>query len=153
MPIQGVTKTFHKKFKFVVEIQGVASAAFRSCGEISAEVGVVEQREGGALIPDATPGLVTVPEVELKRGVSDDLDLYLWFQQIVGVGALLEDPEYKRPVSIVQQNRLGLEIKRWVLWQAWPKKFVASEGWDNEANENVIESVTFRYDYFVLGGA
>ncbi len=33
--------------------------------------------------------------------------------------------------------------------QAWPIKFVAGE-WDNESDENVIESVTLTYDFFEL---
>lgn len=32
---------------------------------------------------------------------------------------------------------------------AWPVKFVAG-GWDNEADGNVIESVTLSYDFFEL---
>jgi hypothetical protein len=36
-----------------------------------------------------------------------------------------------------------------VLSRAWSVKFVAGE-WDNESDENVIESVTLTYDYFEL---
>jgi hypothetical protein len=32
---------------------------------------------------------------------------------------------------------------------SWPVKFVAGD-WDNEADENVIESVTLTYDFFEL---
>ena len=32
---------------------------------------------------------------------------------------------------------------------AWPVKFVAGS-WDNESDENVIESVTLTYDFFEL---
>ena len=40
-------------------------------------------------------------------------------------------------------------LRRWTLTNAWPVKFVARE-WDNESDENVIESVTLTYDFFEI---
>ena len=40
-------------------------------------------------------------------------------------------------------------LRRWSLSRAWPIKFVSGE-WDNESDENVIESVTLTYDFFEL---
>ncbi|HBQ10302.1 MAG TPA: phage tail protein, partial [Myxococcales bacterium] len=40
-------------------------------------------------------------------------------------------------------------LRRWSLSRAWPVKFVAGD-WDNESDENVIESVTLTYDFFEL---
>ena len=48
-----------------------------------------------------------------------------------------------------QQDRDGTTLRRWSLSRAWPTKFVAGE-WDNESDENVIESVTLTYDFFEL---
>ena len=45
--------------------------------------------------------------------------------------------------------RDGLTLRRWSLSRAWPVKFVAGE-WDNESDENIIESVTLTYDFFEL---
>ena len=56
---------------------------------------------------------------------------------------------YKRNLDIVQQDRDGLTLRRWSLSLSWPVKFVAGE-WDNESDENVIESVTLTYDFFTL---
>lgn len=56
---------------------------------------------------------------------------------------------YKRNLDIVQQDRDGVTLRRWTLVRAWPVKFVAGE-WDNESDENVIESVTLTYDFFEL---
>ena len=41
----------------------------------------------------------------------------------------------------------GTTLRRWSLSRAWPVKFVAGD-WDNEADENVIESVTLSDDFF-----
>jgi len=55
----------------------------------------------------------------------------------------------KDPLDVVQQDRDGTTLRRWSLSRAWPVKFVAGD-WDNEADENVIESVTLSYDFFEL---
>jgi phage tail-like protein len=66
---------------------------------------------------------------------------------VSGLG--LVDNAYKRNLDIVQQDRDGTTLRRWSLTGAWPVKFVAGE-WDNEADENVIESVTLTFDFFEL---
>lgn len=49
----------------------------------------------------------------------------------------------------MQQDRDGTMLRRWSLSRACPVKFVAGD-WDNGADENVIESVTWSYDFFEL---
>ena len=152
MTIIGKPRSFHKKFKYVVEIDSVASSAFQKCSELSAEVAKVEYFEGGALIPNKSPGRLTFADVTLERGATVDEDLFKWFQDVamLASGLGLVDPSYKRNLDIVQQDRDGTTLRRWTLSGAWPTKFVAGE-WDNESDENVIESVTLTYDYFEKG--
>jgi len=150
--IQGVTRNYYKKFKFVVEIAGVVFAGFQTCGEISVENAKIEHHEGGSLIPNKSPGKVTVADVELTRGATQDKDLWDWMRQAIELGAIVSEDELKRSISIVQQDRAGNEIDRWDLINAWPVKFVASAGWDNDADENLMESITLAYDYPEIGG-
>lgn len=149
--IQGVSRNYFKKFKFVFEIAGVAWAGFQTCGDIAIEVAKVEHHEGGSLIPNKSPGRVTVPDVELRRGATTDLDLYNWMQQCVAAGAIGEEPAEKRSPDLVQQDRAGNELRRWTLINAWPIRWKAGD-WDNTADEALIESVTLTYDYPTLGG-
>lgn len=151
MAILGVTRKFYKKFSFVVEIAGVAWAGFRSISDIRVQVAPVDHFEGGSLIPNSSPGRVTVPPVTLARGATDDLDLWTWMQQVVAAGSILVDPSHKRTIDIVQKDRAGDELRRWTLVNAWPIDFLAGS-WDNEADENVIEEVILKYDYPNLGG-
>lgn len=157
MPVVGRPRVFHKKFAFVVEIEKVASAAFTKCSELSSEVAKVEQWEGGKVIPDKSPGRVTMSDVTLERGVaSGDFDLPAWFKQVINVSANsgLATPAYKRPVDIIQLERDASELRRHILDNAWPTKLVVGE-WDNEADENVVENVTLTFDTFdtvQLGG-
>jgi phage tail-like protein len=151
MPVIGNPRTFHKKFKFIVEVDGVASAGFQKCSELSVEVANVQYYEGGSLIPNKSPGRLTFADVTLERGATSDKDLFDWLTQVADAAANagLNEPEFKRNLDIVQQDRDGSTLRRWSLTGAWPVKFVAGD-WDNEADENVIESVTLTYDFFEL---
>jgi len=151
MAVIGTPRTFHKKFKFVVEIDGVASAGFHKCSELAVEVANVEYYEGGSLIPNKSPGRLKFPDVTLDRGATSDEDLFKWLSDVADASANagLVEPDFKRNLDIVQQDRDGSTLRRWRLTGAWPVKFVAGE-WDNSADENVIESVTLTYDFFTL---
>jgi phage tail-like protein len=151
MTVIGTPRTFHKKFKYVVEIDGFTYAGFQKCSELSVEVANVQYYEGGSLIPNKSPGRLTFADVTLERGATRDHDLFDWFQDvaITSSGLGLPDVAYKRNLDIVQQDRDGVTLRRWTLVRAWPVKFVAGE-WDNESDENVIESVTLTYDFFEL---
>ncbi|MCP4678742.1 MAG: phage tail protein [Deltaproteobacteria bacterium] len=151
MTIVGNPRSFHKKFKFIVEIDDVKSAGFQKCSELSVEIANVQYSEGGSLIPNKSPGRLTFADVTLERGATQDRDLFDWFSDvaITSSGLGLTDNYYKRNLDIVQQDRDGTTLRRWTLHNAWPVKCVVGE-WDNESDENVIESVTLAYDFFEL---
>jgi len=129
MAIIGNPRSFHKRWKFVVEADGVRSSGFQKCSELSVEVAKVEYHEGGALIPNKSPGRLTFSDVTLERGAAKDRDLYDWLRSVAntatGLGQI--DPLYKRSLDIVQQDRDGTTLRRWSLSGAWPTKFVAGE--------------------------
>ncbi|NOJ79806.1 phage tail protein [Myxococcus xanthus] len=151
MTVIGSPRSFHKRFKFLVEIDSVASAGFQKCSELSVEVANVQYFEGGSLIPNKSPGRLTFSDVTLERGATQDHELFDWFQDVVHTASGLGSPDslYKRHLDIVQQDRDGTTLRRWSLAHAWPVKFLAGE-WDNESDENVIESVVLTYDFFEL---
>jgi phage tail-like protein len=151
MPVIGNPRSFHKRFKFLAEIDDIGSSGFQKCSDLSVEIAKVEYFEGGSLIPNKSPGRLKFSDVTLERGATQDRDLFDWLQDVAitssGIG--LADVNYKRNLDIVQQDRDGVTLRRWSLSRAWPVKFVAGE-WDNGSDENVIESVTLTYDYFEL---
>ncbi len=150
MTIIGQPRSFHKKWKFIVEIDGIDYAGFKKCSELSVEIAKVEHIEGGALIPNKSPGRLTFADITLERGATQDRELFDWFQDVtmLASGLGLPDNGYKRNLDIVQQDRDATTLRRWSVTGAWPVKFVAGE-WD-DSDENVIESVTLTYDYFDL---
>ena len=151
MAVIGTPRTFEKKFKFIIEIDGFTSSGWNKCSELSSELGVVAYREGGSLIPDKSPGLMSFTDVTLERGATVDRNAFDWFKEVADAanngGSGLVDPNFKRNLDIVQLDRDGSEVRRYRLQGAWPNKFVAGE-WDNEAEENVIEMLTLVFDFF-----
>lgn len=158
MPIRGNARNYHKRFAFLVEIEEIGYSGFKSCSELAAELAVIEQYEGGALTPDKSPGRVTVDDLTLERGATQDNDIYRWWLDVVDISANsgLPTPELKREVEIVQLERNRTVLARWQITGAWPRRFVAGS-WDNDADENVIESMILAIDSFDLipsaGGA
>ena len=161
MPVIGAPRTFHDRFKFLVEIDGYQSAGFQKAGPIEIEAAVIEYNEGGTLIANKSPGRITVPNITLERGASFDEDSYDWFSQVVDASAVASltpgagrgageiEPLFKRDVDLIQLDRNGDVLRTWRLFGAWPTKFTAGE-WDNEADEKVIEMIELAYDFPVL---
>lgn len=151
MGVIGQPRSFHHKAKFVAEIDGLGSASFAKCSELSMEVANVTHWEGGRRIPYKQPGRVTFTDITLERGATLDRDLFDWMKEVVDVAAGIGfvDDLYKRNADLVQQDLDGRTLRRWSVFRAWPIKFVAGE-WDNDSDEVVIESVTLTYDFFDL---
>lgn len=145
----GTPRSFQKKFKFLYEIDNFNFFGFQKCSELAAEIAIIEYYEGGALIPDKSPGRVKVSDVTIQRAATTDNDLFFWFKQVVDMvqqtGQV--DPQYKRDGDVLQLDRDGSELRRWTTTNMWPSKFVAGD-WDNEADENVIETSTIVIDTF-----
>lgn len=140
---------YYTMFDFVVEMDGISAAGFRKCSELSAQLGVVELREGGRNIPHKKPGLLSFPDVTLERGATDNLDLYEWFLECAKAAANSggKIDAIKRELDIVVLDRDSSERRRYTLRGAWPRTYTAGE-WDASSEEAVVEKVVLAYDYF-----
>ena len=144
-------RTILQKWKFHVNIDGINEepATFSKAGPLQAEAAVLEHHAGGAYIPYKAPGKGSFPNITLERGLTDNRDLYEWFEQVVDASANfgLDAGLCKRNMTIVQEDRKGIAAVSFRIWQAFPVVFVAGD-WDGSANEFSIESVELAYDYF-----
>ena len=106
-------KSFHKKFKFIVEIDHIGQAIFQKCSELSVEVANVQFFESGSLITNKSPRRMTNADVMLERGATQDRDLFDRVQDvaITSSGLGLNDVHYKRKLDIVQQDRDGTTFR------------------------------------------
>ena len=101
MTVIGNPRSFHKKFKFIVEIDDVAHAGFQKCSVLSVEVANVQYFEVGSLIPNKSPGRLTFADVTLERGATQDRNLFDWFR-----GDHLERPRpHRRQLQAQPRHR------------------------------------------------
>jgi phage tail-like protein len=166
--VLGGQRELQAKHLFLVEIEGIGDAAFQKCSELSMENQEILYPEGGSSIPWKMPGHVTVTDITLERGTSSSREFYDWAQLVnaAGVGAntggtgvptrgagvvLSETGSWAYDGSIHQLDRDGETIlKTWDISQAWPKKFVAADGWDATVDEVVMEQLVLAMDFFEL---
>lgn len=118
MPQTGQRVDPYSSFNFLVEIDGVARAAFQQVSGFDSTIDVVEHREGG----DNTtmrklPGMTKYSNLVLKWGMTDDMLLYEWHHQAIR-GTI-----QRRNGSIILLDRRGEEVARWNFVNAWPTKY------------------------------
>jgi phage tail-like protein len=128
-------------FNFRLEINGIVKAGFSEVTGLNAESNVIEYREG----PDSInarklPGLIKYGNVTLKRGVTNDPELFTLFKKVID-GDISRDDS----MSIVLLNEKRTEAVRWNLAQAWPSKWMGPDLKAN-ANEIAIESLEIAHE-------
>jgi phage tail-like protein len=104
-------------FNFLIQIDGITRAGFHECTGFNSSVDVIEHREGGAISAMKLPGLAKYGNLTLRRGVTDDRELYDWH-----VAAVNGDVQRKSG-SIVVLDRRGQEKARWNFFDAWPQRW------------------------------
>lgn len=130
----------HLNFNFLVEIDGIARAAFHEVSGFDSTTDVIEHREGGDnLAPRKLPGMTKYSNIVLKWGMTDDVQLYQWHRDVV------RGEVRRRNGSIVLLDRRGQEVARWNFFNAWPSK------WDGpdltaEGNDVAIETLELAHE-------
>jgi phage tail-like protein len=125
----GIINEPYANFNFLVEIDGITRGAFHECSGFTSSVEVIEYNEGGSLSSMKLPGRVKYANLMLKRGMTDDLELYKWHLSVVQ-GAI-----QRKNGSILLLDRAGNQVARWDFTQAWPTK---CDGPDLNAEDNKI---------------
>ncbi len=132
-------------FKFGLEIEGKLSGLFTSVSGIGSETEVVSQKvvnsETGESIIRQIPGRLTWTPVNLKRGVTSNIDIWKWRQAVVE-GKI---EEARTNCSIIAYSQENKEIARWNLDSAWPSKVVGPE-MDAGSTNYMIEEVTIVHE-------
>ena len=124
-----------RNFKFRVEIDGVAEAAFSevAIGETTTEA--IDYREGTEP-PHVRklPGMVKYGNITLKRGVTDSQVIYQWHKDILDgkIG------DKRKSVTIVVIDEAGKDKARFVVSECWPTKYDPSD-LNGKGNEVFIE--------------
>ena len=143
----GTKRDPFKNYSFLVEIDGIASSAFKSVSGLAAKAEVIEYREGSDPVSSwrklLLPGSVEYPNVRLSRGLTTSRDLWDWWQTVAD-GSL-----ERRNVSITLLDDARNPDLRWLLRDAWITKFEAPE-LDASANEVAIETIELAHERLEL---
>jgi phage tail-like protein len=113
-----------RNFRFRVEIDGLPIAGFSEVTIGATTMDVIEYREGTD--PSRVrklPGLTKYANVTLKRGVTDSLELFDWHKRIVN-GQVATS---RKTVAIIVQDEAGADKARFVVTDAWPVKYDATD--------------------------
>jgi len=124
-----------RNFRFRLEIDGIAQAAFSevAIGETTTEA--IDYREGNEPTHvRKLSGLTKFGNVTLKRGITDSLDIWNWHKEILA-GQIQSN---RKQVIIVAQDEAGTDKARFVVTEAWPTKYDPSD-LNGKGNEVFIE--------------
>jgi phage tail-like protein len=126
-------------FNFLVEIDGISRASFQDCSGLGSSIDVKEYNEGGRNTPMKLLGLAKYTNIVLKRGVTDDAELWEWHQQAIG-GAV-----ERQNGSIVLIDRAGNEKVRWNFFEGWVTKWTGPD-FKAEAGDVAIETIEIAHE-------
>jgi phage tail-like protein len=129
---------------FALELDGITIAYFTGCTGISVEIPVVSATYGNGksrLVQKTAGSPPKYSEIVLKRGFTDNQDLYKWADEVV---ASAKKTPYKT-ASIVIYDHLGVEGARFNLENFWPSKISVSD-LKADGNEFMVEELTIQHD-------
>jgi phage tail-like protein len=130
---------------FLVEIDGVTASAFNEVTGLEAAIEVVDYRSGNT--PESAvrklPGLHKFTNITLKRGFTNDLSLWNWFNSVLNGNVV------RASMSIVLLDQNENPVLRWNVHEAWPCRWegpVMAGG----SNDIAIETLEICHEGFVL---
>jgi phage tail-like protein len=126
-----------RNFRFRVEIDNISVAGFSEATIGPALLQSIDYREGtDAPHVRKLPGLAKFGNITLRRGVSDNLELYNWFRHVASGST----PTDRRSMVIVVADESGADAARFVVDNAWPVRYESSD-LNAKGNDVLIETL------------
>lgn len=131
-------------FNFLVEIDGVTVAGFSECSGLTSETDPIEYRNGNTdTFATKIPGLHKYPSLVLKRGFSDNRDLWEWRRTV------LEGRTERHTGVITLLNEARRPALRFNFRDGWPSKW-EGPALNAKTNEVAIETLEIAHEGLVL---
>lgn len=131
-------------FQYALDIGGKVSGFFQDCSGIGSEHEIIEQKltdANGRPFIQKIPGRMKWNDVTLKRGITDEMDLWKWRK-------LVEDGEVDKArthCSIVMMSRAGKPVAQWDFVNAWPSK-VSGPELKSDSNDYGVEELVIVHE-------
>jgi phage tail-like protein len=133
-------------YNFWVEWDGIVHAGFRECSGLTATRKAGTYREGTdkTLTQRQIPGLNSYGNISLKRGITDNQELWNWHK------ILQDGTADRRNVSIILADDKGQEKMRWNLENCWPTTWNAPD-FNATSDEVAIETLELVHEGITVG--
>ena len=131
----------YRTFNFRVEIDGLTVGSFSECTGLSSEGQAVEYREGTdiPLTVRKLVGLRTYMNLTLKRGYTQNSELWNWYRNIVnGV-------QDRRNGAIILMDEERNDVMRWNFENGWINR-IEGPTLNASGNEVALESVEIVHE-------
>jgi phage tail-like protein len=131
-------------YHFYLEIDGITEATFRECSGIDSESSIIEYKEAnknGITVIKKVPGDLKWSNITLKRGITDQMNLWKWRQEI-------EEGKVdsaRKNGSIVLYDQKNTEIARYNFANGWPSKLTGPT-LNATGNEIAVEEITICHE-------
>jgi phage tail-like protein len=140
-------KNPYSNFNFIVEIDGQEVAAFSEISGLDSENTPIEYREGADATnaPRKLPGVEKYSNVVLKRGITGDLTLWNWRQQVRDGSTSF--PATKNVVIklLNEKHDRGSPGMTWALTNAWPTKLTGPT-MTGKGSDIAVEQLDLAHD-------
>ncbi len=134
-----------RAFNYRLEVDGLELASFSECSGISAEGEAVDYREGTDRNNSVRklPGLRSYTDVTLKRGVTQNDELFQWYTNIAnGVSD-------RRNGTIILMNEEREDVVRWNFENAFVNKY-EGPSLNASGNDVAVETVELVHDKLTM---
>ena len=135
----------YRAFNFRIEIDNLTVGAFSECSGLSSDGDAVDYREGTDIPLNVRKlvGLRKYANVVLKRGYTQNTELWDWYTNIVnGV------PD-RRNGTIILMDEARNDVLRWNIENAWINK-IEGPSFKANGNEIAMESVELVHEGLTL---
>jgi phage tail-like protein len=136
----------YAQYNFLIEIDGVARAAFTEVSGLEVSQEVIDYREGSDdAVVRKLPGLKTFANIALKRGFTKDADLWKWRK------TTLDGSTERRSGAIILLDEAREEALRFNFREGWICKWDGPQ-LNSTTNEVAVESIEICHEGLELAG-
>ena len=135
----------YRAFNFRIEIDNLTVGAFSECSGLSSDGDAVDYREGTDIPLNVRKlvGLRKYANIVLKRGYTQNTELWDWYENIVnGI------PD-RRNGTIILMDEARNDVLRWNIENAWINK-IEGPSFKANGNEIAMESVELVHEGLTL---
>jgi phage tail-like protein len=140
MPETGARTDPYSAFNFLVEIDGVTVAGFSECSGLTNETDPIDYRNGDTdTFVTKLPGLTKFVAIVLKRGFTDNRDLWEWRKTVI-------DGRTERHTGVITLlNEAREPALRFNFREGWPSKW-EGPALNGKTNEVAIETLEIMHE-------